>query len=876
MTIEHRLKTPMLDNTEGQSMNTDLVGYVDTATALSAEGWITNDYRNSTFWAVIDGQPTPTTIEFFPRNDLIEAQIDGYGFRLYFRTDLHSFNLKIGHLPDGQENLENLKFLSFTREPGESIEVQTAENSLAVLDANDLLEIEGSIEKDSITYLKFLEKYGSIVGIRDFPLDVLFIDGTNNSVSVRYRIINISEGLKELGYTTRVVNLATSDIASILESRPRTVVFFRTYYNDEIRFLYERFKSNGARIIYDIDDLAFNTSVVKTVDGLRFITEAETRQYLSGIANVRRFMTMVGLCTASTDYLTSYITQDLGIEAFKVRNSIGRQYRSLGHTSANKETSNFRISYYSGTKTHQRDFTVCSKAVLRFLSEHKNASLQVVGLFDFSEFPEFEAVSNQISLVDFMPFHLMMEDMSNANVILAPLEIDSPYCEAKSELKFFEAALSQVPCIASGTQTYTNAMDSGKYGIIANDEDDWYQGLIKIYKSKSYAKKLGKSARDYCIEEYSHLAAAKEAAAVYFGRPVEKTTSKNSFAVPLDPNKSTTIAVLIPDVVIGGGGHRKILSFCKYLAKQNCNVSIFVDTNRRKEDVVRDITEHFFDFQFDIKYLHEDYHKCDIVICTHWSTAYHARNISNKSRVIYFVQDYEPMFYEMSSNSVKAQYTYSLGFHMLCYGNWISDRISREIAKPVVSVPFSMNKEHYSHNTDCAKSIDVLFFARPSQPRRCFELGVEALRSEYSKNNTLRIALYGENEYGDLGFPYHNFGLMRPTELKRIYNMTHIGMCFSTTNPSLVGYEMIACGAQLIDIKVPGYEHNFNGDAFVGYCDPDPDQIGDKISEFLIRDSSVDQRIKKGIKYIDSMADDEIIGEYVAKKVEEIVGGLEV
>jgi glycosyltransferase involved in cell wall biosynthesis len=182
-----------------------------------------------------------------------------------------------------------------------------------------------------------------------------------------------------------------------------------------------------------------------------------------------------------------------------------------------------------------------------------------------------------------------------------------------------------------------------------------------------------------------------------------------------------------------------------------------------------------------------------------------------------------------------------------------------------------MDKGLYKSKADVGKVVDVLFFARPSQPRRCYELGVEALKQVSRANPAIRIGLYGEDQYGDLGFPYHNFGLIKDVQkLAEIYTKAKVGICFSSTNPSLVGYEMIACGLALVDLRVPGYQVNFNGESFVYYSDPTPESIYKAIAEALTNEPERMRRAAAGTAYVSEMPDDSIIGERLMAVVEKI------
>ena len=69
----------------------------------------------------------------------------------------------------------------------------------------------------------------------------------------------------------------------------------------------------------------------------------------------------------------------------------------------------------------------------------------------------------------FVPYLKLLELTSQFDVNLAPLVRDDPFCEAKSELKIFEAGVVAVPTIASATRSYAHAIDDGVDGFLVHD-----------------------------------------------------------------------------------------------------------------------------------------------------------------------------------------------------------------------------------------------------------------------------------------------------------------------------------------------------------------------------------------------------------------------
>jgi hypothetical protein len=85
--------------------------------------------------------------------------------------------------------------------------------------------------------------------------------------------------------------------------------------------------------------------------------------------------------------------------------------------------------------------------------------------------------------------------MAQIDVNLAPLELDNPFCQAKSEIKFTEAALVGVPTVASPTQAFAYAIRDGEDGLLAAGADEWRQALTRLIERHDYALQLGEEAR---------------------------------------------------------------------------------------------------------------------------------------------------------------------------------------------------------------------------------------------------------------------------------------------------------------------------------------------------------------------------------------------
>jgi glycosyltransferase involved in cell wall biosynthesis len=130
----------------------------------------------------------------------------------------------------------------------------------------------------------------------------------------------------------------------------------------------------------------------------------------------------------------------------------------------------------------------------------------------------------------------------------------------------------------------------------------------------------------------------------------------------------------------------------------------------------------------------------------------------------------------------------------------------------------------------------VVFFARPDMPRRCYTLGVLALEVLAKRRPDVEILLYGANaeKYTGIPFEFTNVGMTATIqELGDLYRAADVGLCFSTTNPSLVPFEMMACGLPVVDLDVNGNEVNYGSRDNCVLVEPLPDAIAEGIVRVL-------------------------------------------
>jgi O-antigen biosynthesis protein len=133
----------------------------------------------------------------------------------------------------------------------------------------------------------------------------------------------------------------------------------------------------------------------------------------------------------------------------------------------------------------------------------------------------------------------------------------------------------------------------------------------------------------------------------------------------------------------------------------------------------------------------------DVFFATAWWTAHYATRLLRQSRndtFIYMIQDFEPGFYNWSSQYALALQTYDMDYRAVICGHLLAEYLSESkvgrFADPcfidscAVFEP-AIDTTRFYPNPDAPADGPrrLLFYARPEAPRNLFEIGIAALKT---------------------------------------------------------------------------------------------------------------------------------------------------
>ncbi len=355
---------------------------------------------------------------------------------------------------------------------------------------------EKSIHAYSTVYSEKLIRLGRARANLDADARILFVSDSPETRGHLYRVEHHAAALQAGGLSADWC--ALGDFADEKLAGVTILVLFRTAWDGRVAALYAACRARGITVAFDIDDLVFDPVYMREpyFDYLRTLTPAARERWTVKVAGWRQSLLEADCAIVSTAPLAAAV-EKLGKRAVVWPNGISwgmlESARSLPARSSHPGGS-VRIGYASGAPTHQKDFAQISAALAAVLTERPEVALTIVGHLDLAEFPELAEHAVRIEKRPVVPHSGLGAEYVRFDINLAPLEAGNPFCEAKSELKYFEAALLQVPSVAAATAPFAAAIQTGINGYLAREEAEWRDCLLALIDDHETRRRMGRVA----------------------------------------------------------------------------------------------------------------------------------------------------------------------------------------------------------------------------------------------------------------------------------------------------------------------------------------------------------------------------------------------
>lgn len=341
---------------------------------------------------------------------------------------------------------------------------------------------------------------------------VLYVVEGTESAQFRYRVSNVIESIKgsdflQVVFSTREkideVDVGSVDVVVILRQTAKG--------NALIKFI-DEIKKAGKEVLFDLDDLIFDYADLPL---LMNSTNSRNIIYWAGYFwGIRRIAKKVDGFICTNEFLAGKLKQSFGKPVKIIRNSLNRKQVEVSEKCLkNKGHDGFVVGYFSGSPTHVKDFGLVEPELIRFLENHDDARLKVVGYMEFSGLMKELIEKGRVEVAAPVDYLELQKLISEVDVNIAPLVIND-FTNCKSELKFFEAAAVETTTIASPTYAFRKAIKDGENGFLA-EPGEWYDKLEYLYDNPEESKKIAKKAREYALKHYYGKEFLKEVEEAY-------------------------------------------------------------------------------------------------------------------------------------------------------------------------------------------------------------------------------------------------------------------------------------------------------------------------------------------------------------------------
>lgn len=337
---------------------------------------------------------------------------------------------------------------------------------------------------------------------------VLILSGVRGDTR-RYRTFHPYEQLQLAGADSLLAHITDPELPAKID-QSHIVIFHRTTFDRYVDHLLQSIQQHNGLAILDIDDLVFDPQAFPHISSPDFQDPVRAALYQEDIRRNRLTLERCQAVIASTQYLAEAV-KPYPKPAWVHRNAFSLEMLDLSEEAYKKRSplpGKTVIGYASGTPTHDRDFQLARPALVSILQHYPQTELWLIGPIDSGK--EWGPLEHRVRHIPLVPWRRLPALLACFDINIAPLVIENPFGQSKSEIKYMEAGLVRVPTIASPTNAFQHAIQSGENGFLASQEDEWIEALATLVEQADLRNAMGERAYTHILQRYQPLVRAGE------------------------------------------------------------------------------------------------------------------------------------------------------------------------------------------------------------------------------------------------------------------------------------------------------------------------------------------------------------------------------
>jgi glycosyltransferase involved in cell wall biosynthesis len=337
---------------------------------------------------------------------------------------------------------------------------------------------------------------------------VLLVAETGLPQCVHYRVEHKRELFANLGYQVVVIDRSQAGrrllpflwLSSLL-------ILYRVPANSKVIKLVESARRHAIPVAWEVDDLIFNSTVLRLNRGLESVEPAIRASVIAAASDYHEALSLSDFGIASTPFLARSMRQAGLPQVFVLENGIdqetlayARQLRLIAAESqriSGDELHPIRILYGSGTDTHDDDLAFIAPALDQLMAQQSKVVLRLVGPLRLPYC--LKRHGSRIERFSLRPFSAYLKLLAECQISVCPL-LPSSFNDAKSCIKYLEASMLAIPSICSPCESYVTTIRHGDNGFLCSGEAEWLKCLTMLVVDSALRRKIGGQA----LEDVQH------------------------------------------------------------------------------------------------------------------------------------------------------------------------------------------------------------------------------------------------------------------------------------------------------------------------------------------------------------------------------------
>ncbi|MGQ2997374.1 glycosyltransferase [Variovorax sp.] len=382
----------------------------------------------------------------------------------------------------------------------------------------------------------------------------------------RYRVDQKVDMFEHLGVETTVLSWRDAEACRAALPFHGLLIFYRVPAAPHMVLLATEARRLGVPSFFDVDDLIFDWDAYRRQ---LLASGAPSDRMASSKETTAQYRQMLSHCQhgiGSTAAIARSMGEIVPGKTHVVPNALDEGILALAAELERRPVKTdprfVTIGYGSGSRTHDGDFGVVASALLAVMQRHPQVRLAIHGPLELPA--PFRRFADRVFQIPFLQGDDYLRALASWQISIAPLE-DSLFNEAKSNIKFIEAAILGVPSICSGTGPFREGIEHGRTGMIADTPEEWEAALTRLVLDAGLRHGIAEEARRSVLSRYHPQVVA--------ARQLQQVIG------PLLPAPATRLKVLAVNVLFApvsfGGATVVAEQLCRRLQADGCDVTVF-------------------------------------------------------------------------------------------------------------------------------------------------------------------------------------------------------------------------------------------------------------------------------------------------------------